>query len=133
MPSEKGAVSGSRQSRNSTDVICQAAAGARPEGGTVGIRELARNVSGVIAELMRTGRPAVITKHGLPVAVVVPIESADLDAALARASSYVANFLDEHGESRGASTARFADQLASLAETLRLADPRAPQSPETSR
>lgn len=40
---------------------------------TVGIRALAKNVSGVVSAVAESGRPAVITKHGVPVAMVVPI------------------------------------------------------------
>ncbi len=40
---------------------------------TVGIRALARNVSGVVTEVAETGRPTIVTKHGVPVAAVVPI------------------------------------------------------------
>jgi prevent-host-death family protein len=50
----------------------------------VGIRELAANVSAVIADVAKSGRPAVVTKHGEPVAALIPI--ADLqDLLLARA------------------------------------------------
>jgi prevent-host-death family protein len=58
--------------------------------GTVSIRELSRNASAVIDEVARTGRPAVVTKHGAPVAAVVPIDEGDLeDLVLARASEYL--------------------------------------------
>ncbi len=40
---------------------------------SVGIRELARNVSGIVAAVASTGRPTVVTKHGRPVAVVVSL------------------------------------------------------------
>jgi prevent-host-death family protein len=43
---------------------------------TVGIRGLARNVSAVVAEVARTGRPTILTKHGRPVAAIVPIPRA---------------------------------------------------------
>ena len=60
--------------------------------GTVSIRELSRNASGVVDEVARTGRPAVVTKHGVPVAAVVPIDEADLeDMVLARAPEYLAD------------------------------------------
>jgi prevent-host-death family protein len=45
---------------------------------TVGIRELARNVSGVVAAVASSGRPTVVTKHGQPVAVVVSLTSGNL-------------------------------------------------------
>ena len=58
---------------------------------TVSIRELANNASGVIASVADTGRPTVITKHGRPVAAVVPIDQEDLeDFVLANAPEFVA-------------------------------------------
>jgi prevent-host-death family protein len=52
---------------------------------SIGIRELAASVSAVVAAVARSGRPAVVTKHGSPVAAVIPI--ADLhELLLARAA-----------------------------------------------
>jgi prevent-host-death family protein len=48
---------------------------------SVGIRELAANVSGVVAGVASSGLPAVVTKHGEPVAALIPI--ADLQDLLA--------------------------------------------------
>lgn len=60
--------------------------------GTVSIRELANNVSAVIDEVAASGRPAVVTKHGKPVAALVPIDQDALeDWVLANAPEYVAN------------------------------------------
>ena len=60
--------------------------------GTVSIRELSRNASGVIDEVARTGRPALVTRHGAPVAAVVPIDESELeDMVLARAPEYLAD------------------------------------------
>jgi prevent-host-death family protein len=62
----------------------------RPEAGitrmtSVGIRQLAANVSAFVADVNRTGQPTLVTRHGEPVAALVPI--ADLkDLLLARAS-----------------------------------------------
>jgi prevent-host-death family protein len=47
---------------------------------SIGIRELAANVSAVVADVANSGCPAVVTKHGEPVAVLIPI--ADLEALL---------------------------------------------------
>lgn len=41
---------------------------------TMGIRALARNVSGVVSEVAASGLPVILTKHGRPVAAIVPIE-----------------------------------------------------------
>ncbi len=57
---------------------------------TVSIRELSRNTSGVVADVARSGRPAVVTRHGVPVAAVVPIDTSELeDLVLARAPQYL--------------------------------------------
>lgn len=62
-----------------------------PAVGTVSIRELANNLSGVIDEVSRSGRPAVVTKRGKPVAAVVPIDQDALeDWVLANAPEFVA-------------------------------------------
>lgn len=59
---------------------------------TVGIRELANNTSGVVEEVRRSGRPAFVTRHGRPVAVLYPLdEDALLDHVLANAPEYVAD------------------------------------------
>lgn len=48
----------------------------------VGIRELARSVSAVIAGVVESGRLALVTKHGQPCAAIVPIsESQDAISA----------------------------------------------------
>jgi prevent-host-death family protein len=60
--------------------------------GIVSIRELSRNTSGVVDEVARSGRPALVTKHGTPVVAVVPIDEGDLeDIVLARAPEYLAD------------------------------------------
>jgi len=57
---------------------------------TVGIRELANHASAVVDEVNRTGRPALVTKNGKPVAVLAAIdEDALLDFALENAPEYV--------------------------------------------
>ena len=57
---------------------------------TVSIRELANNASAVVADVAASGRPAMVTKHGRPVAAVVPInEEALEDFVLANAPEYV--------------------------------------------
>ena len=40
----------------------------------VGIRELANRASAIVDEVSGTGRPALITKHGRPVAALVPLD-----------------------------------------------------------
>jgi prevent-host-death family protein len=59
-------------------------------GRTVSIRDLQRDTSGVVREVTRTKRPAIVTKRGDPVVAVVPV---DLDAledfVLANSAPYV--------------------------------------------
>jgi prevent-host-death family protein len=75
---------------------------------TVSIRELSRNASSVVKDVAASGRPAVITKHGVPVAAVVPFDADDLeDLVLATAREYLADMAaaDEDlrdGRTRGA-------------------------------
>jgi prevent-host-death family protein len=46
---------------------------------TVSIRELANRASAVVDEVAKSGKPAVVTKRGKPVAAVVPIDPDALD------------------------------------------------------
>jgi prevent-host-death family protein len=63
-----------------------------PGMGTVSIRDLSRNASTVVDEVARTGRPALVTRHGAPVVALVPIDERELeDLALARGDEYLAD------------------------------------------
>lgn len=53
---------------------------------TVNIRELGRNPSKVVDDVTSTGRPALVTKNGRPVAAVVPIDENALLDWILRAS-----------------------------------------------
>ncbi|MGC2374051.1 MAG: type II toxin-antitoxin system prevent-host-death family antitoxin [Solirubrobacteraceae bacterium] len=56
------------------------------------IRELGRQVSGVVNEVRTTGRPAFVTHRGTPVAVLLPLDAEQLeDYILANAPEYVAS------------------------------------------
>ena len=58
----------------------------------VSIRELQRNAGGVLKDVASSGRPALITSHGKPVAAVVPLNETDLeDWVLATAAEFVAS------------------------------------------
>jgi prevent-host-death family protein len=46
---------------------------------SIGIRELARHASKVVDEVQRTGKPALVTRHGRPAAVIVPVSSGELE------------------------------------------------------
>lgn len=71
---------------------------------TVTIRELGRQVSGVVNEVRATGRPTFVTHRGTPVAVLLPLDADALEEhVLANAPEYVASMreADEaiaHGE-----------------------------------
>jgi prevent-host-death family protein len=57
---------------------------------TVTIRELGRQVSGVVKQVRTTGRPAFVTHRGKPVAVLLPLNEDQLeDYVLANAPDYV--------------------------------------------
>jgi len=67
-----------------------APAGQRPSAAKVGIRDLGRNPSRILAELVATGQPVIITDRGRPVAVLTPIDEGDLeDFILTHAEAYV--------------------------------------------
>jgi prevent-host-death family protein len=62
---------------------------------TVTIRELGRQVSGVVNEVRTTGRPTFVTLRGTPVAVLLPLDADELeDYVLANAPEYVASMRD---------------------------------------
>jgi prevent-host-death family protein len=56
---------------------------------TISLRELARNTSGVIQDMQASGRPALVTRNGKPVAALVPIDAAALEEwLLGRAAAF---------------------------------------------
>jgi prevent-host-death family protein len=59
---------------------------------TVTIRELGRQVSSVVKEVEATKRPTFVTHRGTPVAVLLPVDTDELeDYVLANAPEYVAS------------------------------------------
>jgi prevent-host-death family protein len=57
---------------------------------TISIRDLGRNPSRVIDEVVRTGRPAIVTRHGRPVTAMVALDPDALeDFVLAHAPEFV--------------------------------------------
>lgn len=57
---------------------------------TVTIRDLGRRPSQVVDEVLRTGRPAIITRHGRPVTAMVAVDPDQLeDFVLAHAPEFV--------------------------------------------
>jgi len=82
---------------------------------SVSIRELSRNTSGVVADVTRTGRPALITKHGAPVVAVIPVDTADLeDVVLATAPEYLSDMAAAEHDLREGNTTSGAELLAEL-------------------
>ena len=70
---------------------------------TIGIRELANHTSAVVDEVNRTGRPALVTRNGRPVAVLAAIDEEELlDHVLANSPEYVRSMRTAESEiSRG--------------------------------
>jgi prevent-host-death family protein len=85
---------------------------------TVSIRQLANQASAVVDEVARSGRPAVVTKHGKPVAAVVAIDQEALeDWVLANAPEFVANMAEADAEiARGVHGTPLDDALAELGD-----------------
>lgn len=58
--------------------------------GTVGVRELAERANAVVADVEATGEPAILTRRGRPVAVLLPLDEEEFsDDVLAHAPEYV--------------------------------------------
>lgn len=84
---------------------------------TVSIRELSRNASGVIADVTSSGHPAVVTKHGAPVAAVIPIEPGELeDFVLANAPRHLADMKAAERDLAAGRARDAADVFAELGE-----------------
>lgn len=82
---------------------------------TYGIRELQRRSSEIVDELERSRRPALVTRHGKPVAVLSPIDEDALeDFILANASEYVASMGEADEDGRSGHTRALADVVAEL-------------------
>lgn len=47
--------------------------------GTISIRDLQRNTSGVVADVADSKHTALVTRHGEPIAALVPIDAQDLE------------------------------------------------------
>ncbi|MDA8067138.1 MAG: type II toxin-antitoxin system prevent-host-death family antitoxin [Actinomycetota bacterium] len=63
--------------------------------GTVSIRELSRNASGVVDEVARTGRPALVTKRGELIVAVVPLRPEEIEDHVLRSSPEIIASLAE--------------------------------------
>lgn len=84
--------------------------------GIVGIRELANNASAVVDEVARSGRPALVTRHGKPVAAVVPVDEDDLlDWVLDNAPEYVRSMQEADEDLAAGRTIAWPDLRGNLA------------------
>lgn len=79
---------------------------------TVSIRELANQTKAVIEEVARSGRPALVTQRGKPVAALVPLDLEALeDWILADAPKYAASMAEAEGELAGGDRGRLLDEV----------------------
>ncbi len=78
---------------------------------TITIRDLSRRPSQVIDEVVRTGRPAIITRHGRPVTAIVALDPDQLeDFVLAHAPEFVRSRQAADADLRAGRT-RLADEV----------------------
>lgn len=92
---------------------------------TVNIRELARNTSKVIDDVARRRRATLVTRGGLPVAAVIPIDADALeDWILANAPEFVEGMRLADEEMRRGETISFDELITkSVPRTKRKARP----------
>jgi prevent-host-death family protein len=82
----------------------------------VNVRELARNTSKVIGDVARRKRPAIITRGGVPVAAVIPIDAEALDDwILASAPAFVEDMRKANDDLRRGLTLNMDKPMASAA------------------
>lgn len=78
---------------------------------TISIRDLGRRPSQVVDEVIRTGRPAIITRHGRPVTAMVAVDPDELeDFVLAHAPEFAHSRRSANADLR-AGRARPADEV----------------------
>ena len=83
--------------------------------GTVSIRDLSRNASAVVDGVSASGKPTLVTKHGKPVAAVIPITDADVeDLILAKAPEYARDLAEAEAELGAEKTRPASDVYAEL-------------------
>jgi prevent-host-death family protein len=82
---------------------------------TISIRDLGRRPSQVIDEVVRTGRPAIVTRHGRPVTALVALDPDELeDYVLAHAPEFVRATRAADADLRSGRARRAAEVLAEL-------------------
>ncbi len=82
---------------------------------TISIRDLSRRPSQVVDEVIRTGRPAIITRHGRPVTAMVALDPDQLeDFVLARAPAFARSIRDANADLRKGRTRRANEVFAAI-------------------
>ena len=82
---------------------------------TISIRDLGRRPSQVVDEVVRTGRPAIVTRHGRPVTAMVVIDPDALeDFVLAHAPEFVRATRAADADLRAGRVRAAADVLAEI-------------------
>ncbi len=82
---------------------------------TIGVRDLQRNPGRILDELERSGRPAFVTRHGQPAAVLLPLDAAALeDYVLANGPEYVASMHETDEDGRAGRARSAADVIADI-------------------
>ena len=90
-------------------------AGETEDAGRVGIRELGRNPSKIIARLVETREPVIVTDRGRPVAVLVPIDEREVeDFILTHAQEFVHDREEAEQSLAAGRTRALPDVLAEL-------------------
>ena len=86
----------------------------------VTIRDLQRNPSEVVNEVEHSGRPAIVTRNGKPVAAIMAIDEEALeDFVLANAPEFVKAMQAADAELASGKTTSLADHLASRSSSSR--------------
>ncbi len=82
---------------------------------TVSIRDLQRNTSGVVAEVAESKHAALVTRHGEPIAALVPIDAQDLeDYLLSKVPSFAEDMAEAERAHADGRTRSAADVFAEL-------------------
>lgn len=82
---------------------------------TISIRELSRNPSRAIDEVLETGRPTIITRHGRPVTAMIAIDQDELeDYVLAHAPEYATSMREADRDLRAGNAKNAAAVFAEL-------------------
>jgi PHD/YefM family antitoxin component YafN of YafNO toxin-antitoxin module len=75
----------------------------------VGIRDLARRASSIIEDLTESREPTLITRHGRPVAYMLPVDEREFeDFVLANAPEFVEGLAEADAELRAGATTSLA-------------------------